>query len=429
MEGRFFKVKTTDEVISILESFQPLEEEFVALEQGLGRVLSRDIFSPEDMPCFSRSSVDGFAVRARDTFGATEAMPSLFEITGEVLMGEAPEGMVWSGAAWKIPTGGMIPEGSDAVVMLEHSQKLDDRTIEISRPVSPLENVISRGDDLSRDALILSNGRRLRSQDLGVLAGVGVLRVPVTRRPKVAVISTGDEIVPIGKTPGPGQVRDINRMTLCSFCLSAGAEPLAMGIIPDRFENLLKAVQGAISAADMVWISGGSSVGARDLTLKVFESMPNFELLVHGISISPGKPTIIARSGGKALVGLPGHVASALVVAEVFMGRLIARLSGEASRGMPRPFEAVLSRNVESAPGREDYIRVKLVEKGGRTFAEPVFAKSGLISSLVVSDGLVKIDMNCEGLYEGEKVLVYPFATELGGLRDLTLPEAGLTAR
>ncbi|OIP41759.1 MAG: hypothetical protein AUK25_05050 [Desulfobacteraceae bacterium CG2_30_51_40] len=430
MEGRFFKVKTTEQVISILEGFHSLDEEFVALEQALGRVLSRDMFSPEDLPSFSRSSVDGFAVRAKDTFGATEAMPSLCEITGEVLMGEAPEGMVWSGAAWKIPTGGMLPEGADAVVMLEHSHRLDARTIEISRPVSPLENIILPGDDFSKGSLVLEKGKRLRSQDLGVLAGVGFLRVPVVRRPRVAVISTGDEIVPIGKTPGPGQVRDINGITLCSFCLSSGAEPITMGIIPDRLENLLKAVQASITAADMVWISGGSSVGVRDLTLKVFESMPDFELLVHGISISPGKPTIIARSGAKALVGLPGHVASALVVAEIFMGRLIARLSGGTGEGeLAGPLEAVLSRNVESAPGREDYIRVRLTEKEGRRIAEPVFGKSGLISSLVVSDGLVRIEMNCEGLYEGEKVLVYPFTTALGGRRDMILPDAGLTAR
>jgi molybdopterin molybdotransferase len=416
MEAKFFKVKTAREVISIIDGFDPLEEEFVALENALGRILGRDVISPEDLPSFSRSSVDGFAVRAKDTFGATESMPALCEITGEVIMGEAPDGVVWSGAAWRIPTGGMLPEGADAVVMLEHCHRLDETTIEITRPVSPLENVILPGDDFPKGTEVLSKGRRLRSQDLGVLAGLGILRVPVIRRPRVAVISTGDEIVPIGKAPGPGKVRDINRITLCSFCQGAGAEPVALGIVPDRFEALAKALHDGLDGADMVWISGGSSVGTRDLTLKVFESIPDFQLLVHGISISPGKPTIIGRVGKKALVGLPGHTASALVVAQIFMTRLIRRLSGQ---GPPTPGEvstikAVLSRNVESAPGREEYIRVRIVKKGAGLFAEPVFAKSGLISSLVVSDGLVRVDMNCEGLYQGEEVDVIPFGEGAG---------------
>ena len=417
MEARFFKVKTSQEVFSIIDGFEPLEEEFIALEEALGRILSRPILSPEDLPAFSRSSVDGFALRAKDTFGATESMPALCEITGEVIMGEAPEGIVWSGAAWRIPTGGMLPEGADAVVMLEHCHRLDERTIEITRPVSPLENVILPGDDFPKGAQVLSKGRRLRSQDLGVLAGLGVLRVPVIRRPRVAVISTGDEIVPIGKSPRPGQVRDINRVTLCSFCMGAGAEPVALGIVPDRFEALAKAVRDGLEGADMVWISGGSSVGTRDLTLKVFESLPGFQLLVHGISISPGKPTIIGRTGPRALVGLPGHTASALVVAQVFMTRLIGRLGGHESAafGQARPLKAFLTRNVESAAGREEYIRVRLISREDKLFAEPVFAKSGLISSLVVSDGLVRVDMNCEGLYEGEEVDVMAFHEGAGG--------------
>ncbi|RJR25736.1 MAG: molybdopterin molybdenumtransferase MoeA [Desulfobacteraceae bacterium] len=415
MEGRFFKVKTSQEVLAIIDGFHPLDEEFAAVEQGLGRVLSRDITAPEDLPAFSRSSVDGFAVRARDTFGATEAMPALCEIKGEVIMGEVPEGTLWAGTAWRIPTGGMLPEGADAVVMVEHSHLLDEKTVEITRPVSPLENVILPGDDFGKGSLVLGKGHRLRSQDLGVLAGLGILRVPVARRPRVAVISTGDEIVPIGKSPKPGQVRDINRITLSAFCINAGAEPFALGIFPDRFDAVAKAVRDGLEAADMVWISGGSSVGTRDLTLKVFETIPEFELLAHGISISPGKPTIIGKSRNKALVGLPGHVVSALVVAEIFMGRLLSRLSGESPvrTFLNQPIEAVLSRNVESAPGREDYIRVRLKEKQGIIYAEPIFAKSGLISSLVVSDGLIRIDVNCEGLYEGEKVPVLQFSTGL----------------
>jgi len=405
----FFKVKMPDEVFEIIDRFGPSGEEIIPLEACLGRVLSRDVISPEDLPGFPRSSMDGYAVRAKSTFGASENLPALLEVCGEVLMGQAPGIVVAEGQAAEIPTGGMLPEGADAVVMVEYCHLLDEETLEVNRAVSPLENIIQPGDDVKHDTIVLKKGRTLRPQDLGIMAGLGQSRAPVYKKPTVAIISTGDEIVPVDKVPGPGQVRDVNRYTLGAFCHHAGAEPLYMGLCPDRFETLKEMIKAALLEADMVWISGGSSVGTRDLTLKVCETLPDFELLAHGISISPGKPTIIGKSGSKPVIGLPGHVASALVVAAVFLRRLILRLSGrkDFSMGFHDKIEAVLSRNLESASGREDYVRVKLIKKGETLVAEPVFGKSGLISTLVEADGLVRIDLNTEGLYQGQKVMVW----------------------
>jgi len=414
----FFKVKEPTEVLELLSGFGPSGEEKRPLEDALGRVLSRDLVAPENLPPFARSTVDGYAVRAKDTFGAGESLPALLEVCGEVLMGEAPMVEVSQGQAVKISTGGMIPKGADAVSMLEYCQLLDEQALEVSRAVSPLENVIQPGDDFRKGAVVLMKGQGLRTQDLGSLAGLGLGEVPVFKRPRVALISTGDEIVDITQRPGPGQVRDINRYTLGAFCRRNGAEPLYLGLCPDRFDPLKDMVQEGLARADTVWISGGSSVGTRDLTLGVLETLPGFELLVHGISISPGKPTIIGRAGPKPLVGLPGHVASAMVVAEVFLMPLLWRLSGHKQGTGPGQSvaEAVLNRNIESASGRVDYVRVRLFEAKEGLVADPVFGKSGLISTLVEADGLVAIEMNTEGLYKGQKVKVMRFNDGKGGL-------------
>jgi molybdopterin molybdotransferase len=404
----FFKVKTREEVFRIIDQFSPVGEETISIEGGLGRVLSEDIVSPEDLPGFSRSAMDGYAVRAKDTFGASESLPAFFEVTGEVPMGQRFNGAVGEGQAVKISTGGMLPKGADGVVMIEYCHHLDASTLEVTRAASPLENIIQATDDYRKGEKVLHKGQALRPQDLGVMAGLGQLEASVYRRPKVAIISTGDEIVSADARTQPGQVRDINRYTLTAFCRRWGAECVHTGLCPDDFELLKSSVDESLEKADTVWISGGSSVGTRDLTLKVFETLQDFELLAHGISISPGKPTIIGRSITKPVIGLPGHVASALVVAEVFLSRLLARLSGktEGFRGVETGVEAKLSQNIESASGREDYIRVKLVRGEEGFIAEPVFGKSGLISTLAVADGIIQIDMNTEGLYRGQKVSV-----------------------
>jgi len=407
----YFKVKTSEEVLGLLKGFSPVETEAIPLEEAFDRVLGEEIISPEDLPGFLRSSMDGYAIKAKNSFGATESLPALFEIVGEVRMGQVPTVAVGEGQTVRISTGGMLPEGADGVVMVEYGHLLDDRTLEIGRAISPEENVIRPDDDFKKGARVLSRGTRLRPQDVGILAGLGITEVTVYKRPKVAIISTGDEVVPIDQATRPGQVRDINSYTLAAFCRMSRTEPFILGLCKDDFRLLRDRLEKGLAFADTVWISGGSSVGTRDLTLKVFESFESMEVLVHGISISPGKPTVIARMGHRAIFGLPGHTASAMVVAEVFLGPFLGRLSGvkgDAKRGLGE-VQARLSRNIESAGGRDDFIRVKLIEKGEGWVAEPVFGKSGLISTLVEADGLVRVDRNTEGLYEGETVKVRVF--------------------
>jgi molybdopterin molybdotransferase len=374
-------------------------------------VLSRDIVSLEDLPGFPRTSVDGYAIRAKDSFGATESLPALLEIVGEVGMGQIPAVTVAAGQAVKISTGGMVPEGADGVVMVEYTHLMDQTTLEVSRAISPQENVIQADDDFRKGAAVLHRGWSLRSQDVGVLAGLGVAEVAVHRKPRVAIISTGDEVIPLQERPKPGQVRDINTYTLSAFCMEQGAEPVPLGLCRDDFEQLKNRLLKGLETADTVWISGGSSVGTRDLTLKIFESIEGTELLVHGISISPGKPTIVARKGPTAIFGLPGHTASAMVVAEVFLTPFLARLGGKTilAELTQNRVAAKLSRNIESASGRDDFIRVKLIRKDGIWFAEPIFGKSGLISTLVEADGLLRVDRNTEGLYQGQEVEVMRF--------------------
>lgn len=412
----FFKVKTSEEVLKILEGFGSVDEESIFVGEALDRVLNKEVTAEEDLPEFPRSSMDGYAVQARDTFGASESLPAFLEVTGEVVMGQRPQGAVEPGKAFRISTGGMIPEGADAVVMIEYCHNLDDRMIEVSRAASPLENIIRSGDDLKKGSVIFGKGDLLRPQDIGLLAGLGIQNIQVYKRPRVAIISTGDEIVPINQRPESGQVRDINTYTLSAFCRQAGAIPVSLGVCKDNFSDLRESVEKGLDVSDTLWISGGSSVGARDLTVKVIESFDGSEVLVHGISISPGKPAIIARIDGKAVFGLPGHTASAMVVAEIFLSSFLARLSGEKNLSEDRHVyvEAELARNIESASGRDDYIRVKLVKKDEGLFAEPIFGKAGLISTLVEAHGFLKIDRNTEGLYQGQKVRVMLFKNPRG---------------
>ncbi len=407
----FFKVITTEDALEIIRGFSPVEEVTVPVTDATGLYLSSDIISPEDMPGFYRSSVDGYAVKAQDTFGATESLPAFLEIAGEVLMGHVPDIAVSRGRALRISTGGMLPQGADGVGMLEYCHKLEKDTIEVIRAISPLENVISPGDDIRKGITAFNAGKKMRPQDIGMLAGLGIREVPVFRRPRVAIISTGDEIVTIDKYPGPGRVRDINSYTLNAFCLEQGAEPVIMGLCRDDFNELKRLVEKGLACADTVWISGGSSVGTRDMTLKVLESFNHMELLAHGISISPGKPTIIARVGNRAVFGLPGHTASTMVVAEIFLKEFIRRLSGSNSNDtvLNRSIKAIMSRNIESKSGRDDFIRVRIENDNGNLLAIPVFGKSGLISTLVNAQGLIRIDRNSEGVYQGQIVEVMLF--------------------
>jgi len=410
----FFRLQTREEVLALYPRFAPVGVEEVDLAGALGRVLAAPVPAPEDVPPFPRASMDGYGVRAADTFGASVGAPQYLEIKGEVPMGVVPERGVGVGEAFRVPTGAMLPPGADAVVMVEYTAEHPDGTLEVRRPVAPGENVLKPGEDVARGEALFPSGSRLRPQDLGLLAALGVSRLTVFRRPRVAILSSGDEIVPITQNPAPGQVRDSNAYLAGAQVAAWGGLPALQGIIPDDFAALQTALAAALKEADLILISGGSSVGARDLTLEAIKALAGAEVLVHGVAIRPGKPTILAAVGKTAplpLLGLPGHPASAAVVMEVLGKPLLARLAGlRDSHPWGREVVAHLSRNLAGASGREDYVRVRLREAGETLWADPVLGPSGLLSPLVKSDGLVMIPLGVEGLVRGEAVTVRLFS-------------------
>lgn len=405
----FFKVTSLDDVLKLVFEFPPVDIETISLPEAVGRILAEDIVSETNLPDFSRATMDGYAVRASSTFGASEGMPAFLIVKGIVAMGDSPGFSVGPGEAARISTGGMLPQGADSVVMIEHAESIDEQTIEVYRSVAPGQHVIAAGDDVPKGQTILLKGQNIRSQEAGLLAAVGRETIRVYRRPLIGVISTGDEVVPVHETPGPGCIRDINTYTLSGFIVEAGGIPQSYGIVQDNYQALFETCSKALAECDMVLISGGSSVGTRDFTIEVLSALPETEIRVHGISISPGKPTILAQSGHKAFWGLPGHVTSAMVVFKMVVEPFILRIAGQDARyKRKRMLPAVLSRNVSSAQGRVDYVRVKLVEKNGELWAEPVLGKSGMIQTMVKADGLIEIGRDTEGLDQGSKVMVFP---------------------
>ena len=406
----FLTLKSVEEVLELLRTFTPLEAENVPLSKAAGRFLAADWHAPEDLPGFDRSTVDGWAVHARDVFGASEGAPALLECVGGLNMGQVPDLMLEEGQTARILTGGMMPEGADCVVMVEHSRPVSDTLVELVRSQAPGDHVILKDDDAAKGALLIPAGRRLRPQEIGLLAALGQVEVPVRRRPRVVIVSTGDELVPCHEKPAPGQVRDVNSHSLAAFCRAAGAEVELAGLVRDDVALLHETVARACEKADIVLLSGGSSAGMRDHTVDIFTSMPESELLVHGAAISPGKPFILAKagkpetsSGEKCLMGLPGHVGAALVTARAFLLPLLLHLQGGEERFRPG-LRARLTRAMASAQGRRDYIRVRLSRTEEGWAAEPILLPSGLMSGLVHADAIVICPENSEGLYAGEEV-------------------------
>jgi len=407
MKG-FFKVQTPDQLYKKMDRFKPLSFEKVKIEESLHRVLYEDVISPGNLPEFPRSTVDGFALKAKDTYGAAEKNPALLQVVGEISMGQVSTIEVKEGEAVKVATGGMIPQGADAAEMLEYTEWVDSRTLHVFKAVSPLENVIQVGEDVRSGQVVLRQGHWVRPQDIGLMAGIGRTEVFVYLRPKVAIISSGDEIVPIETTPNPGEVRDINRYAIVAMVEEAGGIPLFLGIAKDRFEALKERIELGLREADMVVITGGSSVGTLDLTGEVLQIFPGTEILGHGVSIRPGKPTLLADIHGKPFLGLPGHPVSAMVIFHFFGKPLLKILSGFSKETLWHQIKvkAKASRNIPSVPGREDYVRVKVEERNGTLWADPIFGKSGAIAHLVNANGLIRIGMNEEGLEAGEEAEV-----------------------
>jgi molybdopterin molybdotransferase len=383
--------------------------ERIFLDEALDRITAKDIFSPEDLPAHARSTMDGFAVKAADTFGASQSMPCYLQLSGEVLMGENPRGKVEQGHCFRISTGGLLPTGSDAVVMLEHTIPVDDKMIELVKSVGAGTNLIDKGEDISKGSVALAAGHRIRPQDLGLLAGLGIGEIEVYRQVKVGILSTGDEIVHWSATPPAGKIRDINNITLTGLARRAGAKVIDYGIVSDREEDFFPTMLKAIKNNDIVLFSGGSSVGMRDLGEKIIERLGNPGILVHGVTLKPGKPIIIGLHNDTPLFGLPGHPVSAMVCFELFVEPAIDLLSGhKKDKKLPQPtIKAVLERNINSAAGRLDLVRVRLHEENGVLMAQPVLGKSGSISTLSRAHGYFFIDESSQGLERNSEVRVH----------------------
>ena len=399
------EVKTPEEVLRLIEKeFKPLgQTESVPLSAAMGRVLSEPITAQEYVPDFDRSTVDGYACRAADTFGCSDAIPAILNLAGEVLMGQGADFALSRDSCVYVPTGGAIPKGADCAVMIEYTEDYGDGTVGIMKPGAPGMNLIFRGDDVFPGKEILPAGRVLTAQDIGALAAIGRISVPAARRVKVGVISTGDELVPPDKTPGPGQVRDVNSPLLTAMLEAFGAEAVSYGIVVDDEALLRRKMQDAARDCDAVILSGGSSVGVKDAACRIIESMG--ELLLHGIAIKPGKPTILGKTGNKPLIGLPGHPVAACFVAQLFVLPLLGRLMGRKQEDFT--VTAELTESLGANHGREQINACHLRREGGKLMAAPIRSKSGLITQLAGADGYFIISRDCEGLPKGAQVHVY----------------------
>lgn len=406
----FLELLSSEQALAIWMTHLPdrrMDGEELETSRARGRVTSCAVLSPEALPAFSRSTVDGYAVKANDTYGCSDALPAYLEMTGEILMGRQPTKTLQPGQAVLIHTGGMLPDGADAVVMVEHTQVAHQGEIEVLRAVAVGENVLLAGEDVTAGQEVISAGKVLRPAEIGGLLALGISKVTVARKPRVGILSSGDEVIPPDQMPLPGQVRDVNSYTLSALVEDSGGDPRRYGILPDNRDALRDCLRNAVAECDLVVITAGSSASTRDLTAEVIDEMGPPGVLVHGVNIKPGKPTILAVCKGKPVIGLPGNPVSALVIARLFVTPIVAWLVGLPLRSLRPAVLARLTVNIPSQAGREDWVPVKLAVGSKGTLAEPVFYKSNLIFTLVQADGMVYIPPDATGLEVGSEVSVY----------------------
>lgn len=395
----YLRLISVIEAINLLATItQKTNNEYVHLTEACGRIIAEEITCDINIPGFSRSVKDGYAVVSEDLNRATEAVPARLSLSHRISMGQGDSGSIRKGYCAYIPTGARIPDGADAVVMLEYSDELEDLVL-INRPVSKGENIVMKGEDFSEGEGIINTGQKLRIQDIGLLAAAGVTSVPVTRRPNIGIISTGVEIVTPYETPECGEVRDVNSYLCGSFVDEKGGKAVYYGIVRDNPDELKRVMKKAAGECDAILISGGSSKDRRDITATVLEEIGN--VIAHGISIAPGKPTIIGRFLDVPVIGVPGHPASAFVILNVLIGRMINLFTGNLESNIITR-KGILSSNIPSEKGREEYFRVRML--GNEVV--PLYGKSGLISTLTGSDGMIRISGGCEGIEKGSEVEV-----------------------
>lgn len=399
----FLRVLRFQEAVQLLRSHFPTQGmESVSIAAGNNRILGRDIYSPEDMPAFNRSTVDGYVVRAEDTFGSSESLPGMLNCIGVVEMGQEPPFAVAKGECAWIPTGGMLPTGTNSVVMVEYTEKLGENTVLLSRPVAPGENVMQKGEDVNQGSLLFRQGKTIHAKEIGLLASLGIKDITALKYYRVGIISTGDEIISIDQKPLPGQVRDVNTYSIAAAVEACGALPNRYPLVKDDVEALIEAMSNALEENDVVILSGGSSVGVADYSIQVMLSMPDSEMLFHGIAVKPGKPTIGVRAGSKLIIGLPGHPVSALMVFYILCAPLINPVALQ-------KVNACLNVNIASQPGRDDFVPVQLQEYAGGWQARPLLGKSGLMNILAQADGFIHIAYEKQGLRAGDIIEVNIF--------------------
>ena len=407
---KFFNTIRVDKAKELLrENFKDLiiATEAVDILKSKDRILAKDIYSAINVPEFNRSTVDGYAILTKDSHGSTTSIPAMLNVVGKVKMGEYINQEINAGQAMYVPTGGMNPRGADGVIMIEDVELIDEETLLLYKPISNGSNIILKGDDIKKDELTLDKGTRLNPEHIGVLASLGISKVEVYEKIKFYIISTGDEIIDIDEELTIGKVRDINAYTLAAMIEDIGGEVVGKNIINDDYELLRREVDKALDIAHMVLISGGSSVGTMDYTHKVIDSFQGKGVFVHGLSIKPGKPTIIGEGKNKPIIGLPGHPISSIVVFKAIVEEFIENKLGQEI--IKSTVHAILDSNFPSSPGKETYHMVKLRKEKNKYIASPVFGKSGMISLMAKSNGYIIIEDHEEGIYKGEERQIYLF--------------------
>jgi molybdenum cofactor synthesis domain-containing protein len=408
----FRKLLSFEEAKQILKqnlSPKPVGVEQVSLLKAHNRVLAQDVVAPIDIPPFSRSIVDGYAVKAVDTFGASEEKPVSVSFCGHVAVGEAPKVTLEKGSSAEIVTGAPLPTGADAVVMVEQTTRQKDK-VWIRRPVSKGENMMDAGSDIRKGETVLRKGQFLASREIGVLAAIGLTEVSVYKRPKVAILSTGAEVVEPGKPLPPGKIYDINAHTLSAAVLECGGEPINMGIVPDQLDMLKKALETTLHSADVVITSGGVSVGPKDFTPQIVNSLGKPGVIISGVAVKPGKPTTIAVIDGKPVFSLPGHPTSSLFMFSVFVRPVLLKFAGRTEEAIPK-VRAVTATKMFPARGRRTFVMVNLTyDKSGTLRVAPVpTGLSGAITTLANADGFVEINEKEQFVDAGTEMDVYLF--------------------
>lgn len=412
MDKKFFNVISVPAFLKLFQTFTPIcEMQTAGLSSiTLPAILANDLYSSENLPHFSRAAMDGYAVFAQDTFGASENNPVYLKVVHRLGVDSIPDFDLKPGQCAQVVTGSALPRGANGVVMIEYTKLITGGEIELIKCIAPGDNIMSQGDDVKKGELVLAKGTKINYRTLGLLAALGIQKVRVLRQLKVGLIITGNELVPFSSKPDIGQIRDVNSLTITHFLQNERCKVRNYGLVRDDKDALATVVQQSISECDLVLISGGSSVGQKDYTLHVLSGFQKSKILAHGVALRPGKPTILAAIGKTPVIGLPGQVSSTLVVLQVLVAPLISFLSGDLNWKKPlKPYlPAQLTANIPSKPGREEVIGVKLLIQDSGLYATPIFAKSGLLKKIAQADGVIYIPAHLEGLTKDEQVQVFP---------------------